>query len=126
MSDYDEIRALQLDYARYFDARDADNYANLYTEDTVVTTPWGQVIHTRDKMRKAVVNTPKGKGWHKPGETQITVSGDHAEGVCHYEAMDGQGEIVVGRYVDTYRRTLEGWRIASRQVFIDNRSPAGR
>ncbi|MGE0045481.1 MAG: nuclear transport factor 2 family protein, partial [Hyphomonadaceae bacterium] len=49
MSDQDDIVRLQQDYARLFDARDADAYANLYTSDCVVTTPWGQEINGRDK-----------------------------------------------------------------------------
>ena len=123
MNDQDEIRALQIAYAKYFDARDADNYAALYTEDTTVTTPWGQVIRGRDKMRKAVVNTPAGKGWHKPGDTEIVVDGDDAKGVSFYKAMDGKGDVFTGRYIDTYRRTTEGWRIASRVVLIDEPIP---
>ncbi|MGE3251388.1 MAG: nuclear transport factor 2 family protein [Hyphomonadaceae bacterium] len=125
MSDQDDIVRLQQDYARLFDARDADAYANLYTSDCVVTTPWGQEINGRDKMRKAVLHTPPGPGWHRPGETTIDVRGDAASAIARYTAMDRNGDLCTGRYEDTYRKTPEGWRIASRKVFIEERTPAG-
>ena len=123
MSDFDDIRALQLNYAKFFDARDVENYAGLYTEDAELRTPWGHEIRGREKIRKSIANTPPSKGWHKPGETTLNIDGDTAEGVCQYEAMDGAGSLATGRYVDTYRRTPQGWRIASRQVIVERRVP---
>lgn len=123
LADEAEIRSLHVLYAQRFDARDADGYAELFTDDTIVTTPWGQIIHGRDKMRKAVLNTPAGKGWHRPGEARIQIDGDTATGDCAYLAQDLNGDVCRGRYLDVYRRTAEGWRIAERTVIIDERTP---
>ena len=47
----------------------------------------------------------------------------NADGVPEGEVGPLDGARVVGRYVDSYRRTFDGWRIASRRLHIDFRPP---
>ena len=120
MTDEAAIRQLQNDYCTYFDARDAENYANLYTEDCIVVTPWGQEIHGSAKMAKAVKHTPLG-GWHKAGAYKVEISGDDAQGTCRFEAQDLDGSIDEGYYEDRYRRVGDQWQIAYRRVIVETR-----
>ena len=122
-ADEAEIRRLGTLYASHFDARDADSFAALYTEDTEVTTPTGHIIKGRDKMRLAVLRTPPNTGWHKPDLTHVRLDGDIVRGESTFEAQDINGDLCRGHYVDTYRRTNEGWRIATRAVVIEERIP---
>ena len=121
MSDETEIRQLQLDYARLFDARDAEKFAELYTDDAVLVQIGGKEIRTKDKFVKSVRNMPpRGEGFHKIGETRIAIDGDVASAVTRYAARSSvTGADMTGHYEDTYRRMPEGWRFTRRAVFID-------
>lgn len=120
MKDEVAIRLLQTAYCKLFDSRDAQAYGELYTEDAVVLAPWGQEIRGREKLRRAVRNTPAG-GWHEALESEIKVFGDAAEGICRFRAQDLDGTIDSGCYEDRYVRTAEGWRISYRRVIVESR-----
>jgi uncharacterized protein (TIGR02246 family) len=60
MDDMSVIRQLQLDYAVHFDARDAESFANLYTDDATIWPPTGKPFSGRDKLLKAVNNSAPG------------------------------------------------------------------
>ena len=120
MSDETEIRQLQLDYARLFDARDAEKFAELYTDDAVLVQIGGKEIRTREKFVKSVVNMPPPNGgYHKVLETDTKIYGDEASASVRFQARTTGGQDVTGHYEDSYRRAPEGWRIARRAVFLD-------
>ena len=56
--DWLEIRELQLAYGKLFDAREAEAFAALYTEDAVLVQIGGKEIRTHEKFAKAVRNMP--------------------------------------------------------------------
>ena len=118
--DWQEIRDLQLAYGRVFDERDAEGFANLYTEDAVIVQVGGREIRTRDKFVKAVRNMPpSGQGQHFILDTELDIEGDAARGTCRFAALSSAGASVKGHYEDEYRRTEEGWLISRRAVFLD-------
>jgi ketosteroid isomerase-like protein len=51
---------------------------------------------------------------HSP---MVAVTGDRATGdwtvAVHLQRIGGQVDLLLGRYADVFRRTAEGWRIAS-------------
>lgn len=119
-ADQDEIRQLQLRYAEAFDARDADAFAAVYTPDAIVVQHTGHRFSGHEKLRKAVSNMPpRGEGFHRVGETETRVDGDSATARCGYLARTADGRMAEGHYLDEYRRTDDGWRIARREVHID-------
>jgi ketosteroid isomerase-like protein len=122
MNDVSAIRKLQLDYAVFFDARDAVAFANLYTDDATVFPPTGKSFSGREKLLKAVINAAPG-GWHRPLEPIIEVNGDVATSRCPYEAEGNDGGYYTGYYDDEYRRTADGWRIAKRKVIVETYTP---
>src|SRR4030095_4520511 len=108
MTDEEAIRELQLAYARHFDAREAQAFADLYTDDAVLVQIDGREIRTKDKFIKSVINMPPPSGYHRMLDTEIHIDGDQAQGVCRFEARTAAGQDVTGRYEDRYRRTPEG------------------
>lgn len=59
---------------------------------------------------------------HEVTGTLFVVDGDRAQGQLvntAYHLMGGTEVVVGGRYLDTYRRTSEGWRIAHRSLVLD-------
>lgn len=50
----------------------------------------------------------------------FSIDGDDASGRCQFfelnEVADGSRHVLAGHYDDTYRRTADGWRFASRQL----------
>lgn len=120
--DRHDIRRLQLAYGRLFDARDAEAFAELYTDDAVLVQIGGKEIRTKDKFVKAVRNMPPaGKGSHRMLETDLHIDGDQASGTCRFAAQTSTGDTVSGHYEDEYRRTEAGWRLSRRAVFLDPR-----
>jgi uncharacterized protein (TIGR02246 family) len=120
MTDKEAIRELQLAYARYFDGRDAEAFAELYTDDAVLVQIGGKEIRTKEKFVKSVVNMPPPSGgYHRMLETNIHVDGDEARAFCRFGARTTAGQDVTGHYDDRYRRTADGWKITRRAVILD-------
>lgn len=119
MGDREEIRSLQDSYAETFDSRDAERFAQLYSEDATLVDPGGREIHGREKLEKLVRNTPPGGATHHPGDSTIEISGDRATAKCRYRATLPNGGEMTGSYEDEYVRTTDGWRISRRRVLID-------
>ncbi|MDB5575563.1 MAG: putative polyketide cyclase [Bradyrhizobium sp.] len=125
-ADQAAIRALQIAYGALFDARDAEAFAALYTEDAVLVQIGGKEIRTREKFAKAVSHMPlAGTGFHRMLDAKVEVDGDVAHGVCGFAARSSAGADVTGHYKDGYRRTAEGWRFAHRAVFLDPKVEGG-
>jgi uncharacterized protein (TIGR02246 family) len=118
MDDIEAIRGLLQAYADRFDARDAEGFAALFTEDAVIRHPTGREFTGREKLVKLVEKTPKG-GRHTPGDAKVDVSGDQAKVHSEYRATLGSGNEVSGTYEDEVVRTPEGWRFARRKILID-------
>jgi len=120
LTDEQAIRELQLDYARHFDARNAQAFADLYSDDAVLVQIGVKEIRSREKLVKSVVNMPPPNGgYHRVLQTDTQIDRDTARAVCRFQARTTDGQDVTGHYQDSYRRTPQGWRITRRAVFLD-------
>jgi hypothetical protein len=65
-------------------------------------------------------------GLHMAGVPSIAIDGDRARGWQNFLFVEQNGQgLRLGRYVDEFVRTLDGWRFARRQiVFMRSTPPA--
>lgn len=118
-------------YCTHLDARDADAFLDLFTEDLVWARaqPPGLEYRGREAMRhffdeRAAVR----RNYHLVLNPRVTVLGpDTAEGVSMLLVIDGPagdgiipvpmgGVSLLGEYRDSYVRQPDGWRIARREL----------
>lgn len=118
MSDESDICFLAAEYARRFDLRDAEGFADLFTDDATVLLPTGHCLIGREKLLKAVRNTPPG-GVHLPEAVTVHISGGDATGTSRFLFRTDDGTEVTGRYEDHFVRTVLGWKIAERRSVLD-------
>ena len=119
-------RNLVMDYAIHRDGGNHDAYAALFTEDATLsvlgeTFAGRTAIHNRVAMAKDAPATR-----HLMSTVRITPHGnDRATGISYatvYVApasdgvIDVEGFAAIGEYHDTFRRTDDGWKIASRRL----------
>ncbi|HVU74376.1 MAG TPA: nuclear transport factor 2 family protein [Mycobacteriales bacterium] len=134
LEDRQAIRDLVHTYAQRVDALDYDGVAAVFTEDGVLTVCMtigeGRVDrerHGRAQIAEAMrVVKRHAMTAHTIGNHVATVDGDTATGETRCIAHHIGGEpgaftdlVWILRYVDTYRRTAEGWRIAQRVLLLD-------
>lgn len=130
-----EIRNLLASLAHEADSGDAADYAALFTEDAVWEMPpnplagvaadrrQGRVdilagVHAR---RRAGVQGPGSHTMHVVTTTRVTVDGDEARAESYWMFFGDTATMPairgVGRYDDSLRRTVDGWRVSRRAVF---------
>src|SRR5215472_14029122 len=118
---------LALDYSHYADSNQLEAWANLFAEDAEMTL-FGQT----HKGRAAILGSLNGGNrgqvatFHSNSNIRIdVVSPTEARGTVGVTLFaapkkDGVAQVkeitpaVVGHYIDEYRKTAEGWRIAKR------------
>jgi ketosteroid isomerase-like protein len=126
-----EIRALVDGYARCADARDVEGFRDLFTDDAVlrVVEPDGTVRPPNVGL-DVIAQIPARLGryettHHLVSDHRVTADGpDAAHGTAACEAhhhLGGTDTVMTITYVDHYRRTDAGWRIAEREVRIERR-----
>jgi 3-phenylpropionate/cinnamic acid dioxygenase small subunit len=114
---------LAVDYAHYADTGRTDAWAALFAADAEFHI-FGQVHKGRDAIRE-IAGASGNASMHVISNVRIDVlSEDAAEGTAYVaayvKAQGAQGTApavaptVVGIYRDTFRRTGEGWRFATR------------
>src|SRR5258707_1490241 len=118
MSDVDEIGAVLAAYGATFDARDAQAYAGLFTEDGVVVQG-GRDIIGRERLARLVERSPASAARHYPETPTVDVAGETATASSRFRYDTGQGRSLTGDYEDELRRTPEGWRIVRRGISMD-------
>jgi ketosteroid isomerase-like protein len=121
-------------YAQRVDRREADAVAQLFTEDgtfVAYATPGAAEPTSRSRGRGEItkaIGTARyyRQTTHTIGNHLATVSGDHATGetrcvAYHVLGDEGTETLVVWhiRYLDTYVRRPEGWRIKERVLRVD-------
>lgn len=131
------LRRLSDGYAAAVDALDGGAFADLFTEDGELWVPdvtrGGDPV-VRRAGREALARIPAGLAryhatCHGVGRADFAVDGETATGdvtgVAHHLSAgpsggDGPGTDTIWhlRYVDTYRRTGDGWRIARRALHL--------
>lgn len=137
LSDRFEIQDLLVTYTDAIDRRDWDALDEVFTSDAVID--YTAVGGIRGDLAEIKAFLAEGLGWfssfqHLTGPAKVVVEGDHATGraICHnpMTLTDAAGiahTIFIGIwYVDTYERTPQGWRIASRseeRSYVHNPPP---
>ena len=122
-------------YAYRWDAKDADGFANLFTEDAVTEYRVDGELVTRNEGRLAIHNwaiqsyegrlADRQSRHHMSALVFIELTEDSALTenmvlVTHQVSTDAAPEILgSGIYRNTWRRTDEGWKISQRVLFFD-------
>lgn len=118
-----DIQRLSSDYCWYADHRNVDGIVSLFTQDARFDArPMGlSLIQGRDALLAffGTLLPMHEYSHHLCGNHRVDVQQDAASGTCHYlmiGAIRGEGQIsAAGYFEDTYLRTPDGWRIASRR-----------
>ncbi|GAA3563195.1 nuclear transport factor 2 family protein [Microlunatus spumicola] len=135
-ADWKSIKDLVDAYAHHADRRDPQAQADVFAEDGQVRLFQGdpsthepeQVITGRADLASTFDHliSQYDATTYLNGQSTITVDGDaaSAESYClahHLTQEDGERVLIVMaiRYLDTFRRTDEGWRIARRDLVFD-------
>lgn len=113
---------LVTDYAYHRDQFNAEEFADLFTEDaslTVVNQTW--VGRTEIEQRIEGLKTGSTIRHEMSTIRIVPVDDDHATGVSYatiYSAPEGEttvaGFVLMGEYHDEFVRTSEGWKINKR------------
>lgn len=126
ISDRLEIGDLIVDYSMAIDAKDWDALDRIFTDDAYID--YSAVGGASGTLREIKTFVEEGLAFfsafqHLAATSKVVIDGDRATGrtICHnpmvIKGADGapQKMMTVGLwYVDEYRRTPDGWRIASR------------
>jgi ketosteroid isomerase-like protein len=118
MSDFDEIAAVLVAYTTMFDAREAEAFAALFTEDGVVVQGGRETIG-RERIARLVQRTPPSPARHYPGPPTVEVKGETASASSRFRFDTGQGRSITGGYEDELQRMPEGWLISRRVISMD-------
>lgn len=113
---------LVTDYAYHRDQFNAQEFANLFTEDaslTVVNQTWVGRTDIRQRIEELKTGSTIR---HEMSTIRIVpVDDDHATGVSYatiYAAPEGEtsvsGFVLMGEYHDEFLRTAQGWKISKR------------
>jgi len=121
MADITEIEQVLARYAVAMTQHDMDAVVGVFTPDGVYSV-FGQDYGMADFL--ALCETAP-TGLYATGTPALRLDGDTGAGeqtVCFVSQTDH--ELRIGYYTDTYRRTPEGWRIATRAMTFLRRSGA--
>lgn len=113
--DHEEIRKLLARYCFAIDSRDAEAWADLFTEDGVFDYKMGEPLVGREALRHFVSTIPADRHHFTMNEI-IEVDADNAT-VRAYALVTKESPPVisaVGDYEDTLHRTSGGWRFQRR------------
>jgi hypothetical protein len=132
-----ECARLMVDYTHFIDLGEAERVAELFTKVGVLLGISETALHGQDQIRAFFRARQENTGRvssHVCTNLKIDVIDEHtAEGVVYLTLYrhDGDpddlprpldGPVVVGHYRDTFARTDEGWRFASRRLEVSFRS----
>ncbi|MFV0463085.1 MAG: nuclear transport factor 2 family protein [Nostocoides sp.] len=123
------IEQLKYDYCWAYDTADIDTLVDLFTTDAVCELGAFGTFTGTDAIRAGyasiMANTGiPGSRRHLPGNPQIDISGDRANGRWYLldlrtEQGAAQPVRIVATYADTYARVGEVWRIARTSLTIE-------
>lgn len=124
MSDVEAIRQLKARYFRTLDQKDWDGYRAVFTDDVEIDVsddaPDARFTGTAEYVDMLIAMLGPATTVHRGTQPEIEIAGDTASGIW---AMDDRiwfpgGSVLVGTgwYEETYRRTRDGWRIATMRL----------
>ena len=118
------LRALVEQYARAADERDAELYADVFTDDGILHTGRGEIAGRADLLTVAPRLARYRATMHLVGNHHVVFDGDdaaHGQVYCqasHVREVDGVDwvYVMVIVYDDVYVREPRGWRISERRL----------
>lgn len=133
-ADWLAICNLKAAYCRLLDAKDWDNWKQLFTEDCVVDTrpSGGELVEGREQYVSLIERLLAGSQTaHQVHSPQMTLEDGRAHVVWAMQDRVIKAEFGLtgyGHYHDIYVRTPDGWKIASltlTRLIVDMDSRAG-
>jgi ketosteroid isomerase-like protein len=109
--DRDEILQLLYRYNHAFDSRDAEGWADTFTDDAVFDAA-GQVMSGREEL--VAFASGVGGRRHVVANPLVEVAGDTATVRAYLFLFQGTTLARTGSYEDELMRTPAGWRFAKR------------
>jgi len=122
-SDWLAICNVKAAYCRLLDTKDWEGWKQLFTEDVVVDTTGsgGVVTNDRDTFVASVsASLAEAKTAHQVHSPEITIDGDEARVIWAMQDRvvwgENRGLTGYGHYIERYRRTDDGWKIAEQKL----------
>jgi uncharacterized protein (TIGR02246 family) len=120
------LRALVEQYARAADERDAELYADVFTDDALLDTGRSEVVGREALLTIAPRLARYRVTMHLVGNHHVVFDGDdaaHGQVYCqasHVREVDGVDWVYVMMivYADVYVREPRGWRIRERRLDV--------
>lgn len=128
LEDHFQLTQLLHDYQRFTDGADPESWANCWTDDAVVERPQAEPMRGRKELAAGVAASIAkfDTRQHVLTNPSFQIDGDSATGICgliYTGRPTGAGiEDYVqfgGSYRWSFRRTPDGWKIATRELIID-------
>jgi uncharacterized protein (TIGR02246 family) len=125
LEDLEAIRALIAEYRRALDEKDFEAYAELFGDDGEFIADGGVHARGRDEIlamlaelqRTGALTVESGDDRHLVANLEIALDGDSATASSTWVYITRANKLeMVGRYIDTLRRTPAGWRFARREA----------
>ena len=128
MGRVDDLEALHALLARYcstMDRRDADGWAELFTDDGQFFA-FGRSFDGHDRLRKLAAESPLGV--HIGSEPVFALDGDEAAAQQNFVFVYADDHHMrIGFYDDVLVRTPDGWRFRTRRcTFLSADGPSDR
>lgn len=124
-----QLWALAAGYAIAADERDQARFVAVFTPDAVLEVengPQRARYEGADELAQIPTRLERfARTFHMLGQCTHHIDGDTADGTVYCTAHHVSNDhpptdhVMFIRYLDRYRRTPEGWRIAHRRVVVD-------
>lgn len=123
LEDIEEIRRLRMRYHDFINQQKFDQIAQLFTDDA--SLDFGYVAQAKGmaEIHELFVRMPSNLSMIKQfiHNHIVDVDGDVATGTSYLDAryaQDGESVMVASRFLETYKRLADGWKISTFQVEI--------
>jgi uncharacterized protein (TIGR02246 family) len=128
--DREAIRTLPVRYCHCVWQKDANSWANLFTDDGEISTtdPSMPRAQGRDALRKMIasgLDTSQPRPFIHNHVVEL-VGPDRARGTCYVEVRllrDGKKQYMTGWYDDEYAKERGEWKFKSRRINIASMEP---
>lgn len=119
-----DLRALSATYTRGLDRHNEHLVRSVFADDA--TTHYGSFTGGPDEMAAMAMKALSAYSatQHFLGQINLSIDGDNATGEVYFQAFhqhatEGFDRFICGRYIDRYRRTIDGWRMTHRTEVVD-------
>jgi uncharacterized protein (TIGR02246 family) len=121
LTDIEQIMQLTARYNHAYDERDAEGWADCWTQDGHFTRANGEQVEGRPALVELCRNAAV-KGRHVTSDHVIEVDGDTARQTCYLQYMDRDNDfalLMFATYHDELVRQDGRWRFAARRAAKD-------